>query len=449
MRTNYLTTVVLLLIGACAKTEPPLENKNTNWLRECESDSDCGNALACLRGICTVECDDDEACEVPGGGAQCDEGVCAAIGVDAQVSMGEGGEPSGDASTDRPCIVLGGVCAEIVAQGQGEIQALAVRDDRVYWLDDRQPDPNLASKDGAFESARFDGSNRVTLATGVDFPRELSVDAKHAYFKLETDIAASPFDRIVRVPLEGGDLELLVSEIELLVTLKIDETYAYWVGNHDVGFASKPEAPDQWDYTANIYRLPKSGAPGPSFVALPEHILYGSFDADSRAFAIANDTVYWSEGSTIRAFDITTREARDVFTHDLGASIQSLVVSGDELIWAWGNPGFTNGSVSRLDLTRTDASVVNSDPFEGAGAMELLVDERSIYCTHQIEAPWAVRRIDRATGEIVVVAESPELSWVKMAISDEYLFLSVNQLSATGMPQGLTTGYVVRLPREM
>jgi hypothetical protein len=47
-----------------------------------------------------------------------------------------------------------------------------------------------------------------------------------------------------------------------------------------------------------------------------------------------------------------------------------------------------------------------------------------------------------------LIAESAELRWVQMAISDDYLFLTVNHLSSTGMPLGETTGYVVRLPRD-
>jgi hypothetical protein len=49
-------------------TGPQASGSKTNWFVECDRDADCGTALSCACGICTVSC---------GGDAECDEGRCS------------------------------------------------------------------------------------------------------------------------------------------------------------------------------------------------------------------------------------------------------------------------------------------------------------------------------------------------------------------------------------
>ncbi len=66
------TLAACVLGGACAKSaQPAAGESNTNWLRVCISDDDCGDELSCVCGACTVACEDDLVCDDNGGGVAC------------------------------------------------------------------------------------------------------------------------------------------------------------------------------------------------------------------------------------------------------------------------------------------------------------------------------------------------------------------------------------------
>lgn len=56
--------LVALVLYACGEPSAPSPyvGSNTNWLRRCVSDSECGDALRCQCGLCTRSCESDEAC---------------------------------------------------------------------------------------------------------------------------------------------------------------------------------------------------------------------------------------------------------------------------------------------------------------------------------------------------------------------------------------------------
>ena len=47
-----------LLLPSCETTDPGA-GSNTNWLRSCESDGECGEGLSCTCGVCSRVCEDD------------------------------------------------------------------------------------------------------------------------------------------------------------------------------------------------------------------------------------------------------------------------------------------------------------------------------------------------------------------------------------------------------
>jgi len=60
----------MLLIGTlawsgCASSREPGDGVmgNTNWLRQCGDDGDCGDDLSCVCGVCTRECEEASACD--------------------------------------------------------------------------------------------------------------------------------------------------------------------------------------------------------------------------------------------------------------------------------------------------------------------------------------------------------------------------------------------------
>src|SRR6185436_8956632 len=71
--------------AGCDPSSPtPQGDSQTNWLKSCDADADCG-ALSCVCGVCTRACD---------GGASCDEGFeCFAKSAPATVAACSGQAP--------------------------------------------------------------------------------------------------------------------------------------------------------------------------------------------------------------------------------------------------------------------------------------------------------------------------------------------------------------------
>lgn len=62
----FVSLAALALFGCGDKHTPsptPSVGSNSNWLRGCQADSDCGAALSCQCGLCTRSCDADEVCD--------------------------------------------------------------------------------------------------------------------------------------------------------------------------------------------------------------------------------------------------------------------------------------------------------------------------------------------------------------------------------------------------
>lgn len=58
--------VLASLFGCDPENQGPQGDSHTNWLKTCDSDSDCG-ALSCLCGVCTAPCGADAACDAAPG----------------------------------------------------------------------------------------------------------------------------------------------------------------------------------------------------------------------------------------------------------------------------------------------------------------------------------------------------------------------------------------------
>jgi hypothetical protein len=67
-----LVLMFLALLPGCeSDTGAPSTNSQTHWLRSCEADADCEDALSCLCGVCTRACEATEACAGLDGEAVC------------------------------------------------------------------------------------------------------------------------------------------------------------------------------------------------------------------------------------------------------------------------------------------------------------------------------------------------------------------------------------------
>src|SRR5262249_36612841 len=63
--------VPLAVADGCSSNTAHSGNSNTNWLRTCEEDDDCGRGLACLCGTCTLGCSVLADCSPLGERAKC------------------------------------------------------------------------------------------------------------------------------------------------------------------------------------------------------------------------------------------------------------------------------------------------------------------------------------------------------------------------------------------
>jgi len=100
-------------------------------------------------------------------------------------------------------------------------RALAVDSTRIYWAED-------VANDGAVVSMPLAGGTPLTLVPGQDAPRGLGVNATHVFWTLTFD------DTVQRVPLGGGNVELLSQSAPYPEHLIVDDRFAYWVGAYEV-----------------------------------------------------------------------------------------------------------------------------------------------------------------------------------------------------------------------
>jgi hypothetical protein len=73
---------------ACAKlTETPNVGTNTNWLKACDTQDECGDGKSCLCGVCTRACSGDSACGAVHEGTSCQALTASACGSGGAASM--------------------------------------------------------------------------------------------------------------------------------------------------------------------------------------------------------------------------------------------------------------------------------------------------------------------------------------------------------------------------
>ena len=115
VRVVYLASACL--VGGCAQSDTG--DSNTNWLRWCTDDAQCGG-LACLCGICTDGCIDSLEC------AEFSEtAVCARGEVDLEVAQLCGARAALCAPACTPACDRGFVCAEGACIPRGDCECIA------------------------------------------------------------------------------------------------------------------------------------------------------------------------------------------------------------------------------------------------------------------------------------------------------------------------------------
>ena len=81
---NTFGLSLLLLAAACAKTTAPDPGTNTNWLKACVDEADCDAEDACVCGVCTKPCSEDDQCGDVHAATSCEPVSEAACGASSE-----------------------------------------------------------------------------------------------------------------------------------------------------------------------------------------------------------------------------------------------------------------------------------------------------------------------------------------------------------------------------
>lgn len=183
-----LTALVLALgaawlVGACSP-QAETSGTNTNWLRRCEDDAQCGEQGSCLCGRCTVSCDSSSACM---DGLVCTEELPSVVQCQGEATRTCQPACTDDAQCDDDRRCLDGACVDPLSSSC--------------------PKGALYCED--FESEL---TNPISVVTsGNELTRE-EVATPSGSFALRATISAGPSTSYLRAPLEpaisSGDLFL-------------------------------------------------------------------------------------------------------------------------------------------------------------------------------------------------------------------------------------------------
>ncbi len=167
-RRHVLPAVLGLLVAACSPERGPQTGSQTNWLRACQGDAECGD-LKCLCGVCTATCDAEADCADHLTGASCvpaeDAGAIALCGGCAPSHPGfclprcEAQEcADGTACVAGVCTPLHESTASVTVDSSARYQTLVGFGAGTVWLTDEIVEHPAASAlyDAMFAESGFD-----------------------------------------------------------------------------------------------------------------------------------------------------------------------------------------------------------------------------------------------------------------------------------------------------
>lgn len=97
---TVLAMLAAIVLPACGANSKGATDTNTNWLKPCDEDAECGSELACLCGRCTVTCDADEECEAFDEASSCSLSSECGRRTLCSASGSTGDDPEGSATDD-------------------------------------------------------------------------------------------------------------------------------------------------------------------------------------------------------------------------------------------------------------------------------------------------------------------------------------------------------------
>jgi glucuronoarabinoxylan endo-1,4-beta-xylanase len=84
---RFASALFALALAACSPSNAPQTGSQTNWLKSCDSSTECGIGLECVCGACTATCLSDAAC------ADLPEASCVAASDRGSIALCDGQAP--------------------------------------------------------------------------------------------------------------------------------------------------------------------------------------------------------------------------------------------------------------------------------------------------------------------------------------------------------------------
>jgi hypothetical protein len=220
----------------------------------------------------------------------------------------------------------------VLGQSRGLTGNLAIAHGCVLWIEP-----------GFIRKANLDGTGNHVLASSP-WPRYLAVDVDFAYF---TDVRVGTVNR---VPIGGGPVTALASDLRRPTALAIDTSHVYFT-----------EWPENMPGAGTVNRIPIRGG--------PIEVIATGQDCDASAIAIDPNHVYWPNSprtdatlaSTLNRAPLAGGPVEIVASVPRGGN--SICLSGPHMYWAaiGSVDGTRRGSIGRVSKDGADPTTLAAE----------------------------------------------------------------------------------------
>jgi hypothetical protein len=318
---------------ACSKAIKPLPDKNTNWLRACDSDAECGSELACLCGACTKACTSTRQCGAAAEAAVCIEASDASLVAVCGRELEVAGVCSATCDRDSDCAAQakGLKCQSGLCVPRGEMPS-----ETTEPTDDCEPGDMIAS----ICHGRCPGLNETAFATCGDDHRYGLCECIDPKCGPATDCAPGYTclgNRCVEAANTCNGVECEDGEqcVDQLCTKILADGFSMpgdvaltddgWLYFVNTGTFSN----DEFQYDAAFVRVPADGSAAPTRLAEDLNPI--------GRMTVEGDNAYWfsmsKEGRAFQVMGATLPSGPVNAIFNTGEATSSLVAAADWLYW--------------------------------------------------------------------------------------------------------------------
>jgi hypothetical protein len=378
-------------------------DKNTNWLKNCEYDDDCGNGLSCLCHICSETCESKSDCDGLNANASC---VSVKVETLASACATANTKPEGnmclmpclvreDCSSLRSelvcvngsCVSSGSDAGPFLDGSKGGVDTSNEPNDASTKLDvsdgyvgddgdfDATNEPSDSSVDGnvvifdasddghSFSYVTEPGTTSDVLVSGISTVKDLLPgDDGYLYWvewgTLDSLGNSNSDGAIRRIPKDGGGIETVVDRLELPWRLYMDSDNFYWLSGCYDPPASSPTCDGSGGYS--LWAMPRNKSSDPVMK------VWGLEVSADNPLILGTDAWFWVENtssagtvlSTIWSYnksriDFSTGAAPFSSRSDHGNEILTITNAGGENLALFGSDeGYVYYAIGTSSINR-------------------------------------------------------------------------------------------------